>query len=219
MSFDMAQAISQLVGVAVGAGITGVISVHTFRRQRADSLAAEDRAHQALVGNERRAREINATALAKESLIKLLLLKEDPDADRVRQINRRVRLGQSRNQVVAELSEDNDAIDEWHRTRDSLIFAVDAASQDIANEEFRMRLSEACDVLRFYRGPENQARQPESRTRYIVISYALKCIGAFRRGDPLPDKSKDYSDTCEFAMLYLEELEMNSRDQRALENQ
>lgn len=211
MSFDVAQAVSQLVGVAVGATITGTISVYTFRRQRADGLAAEERAHRALVDNERRAREMNATALANESLVKLLLLDRDPDADRQRQFDRRLNKGENPRQVSAELPPDEEAINEWHRMRDSLITAIDAASQDITNKELRIRISEACKVLRLYNGPEHHARQSESRTRQIVVSDALSCIGAFRRGDPLPERSIAYSNTHEFAMLYLEEIEMNSR--------
>jgi len=74
-----------------------------------------------------------------------------------------------------------------------------------------LRVSEVCEILRLYGGPEKYRRQSEFRTRYIVVSDALNCIGAFRRGEPLPDRSKDYTNTYDSAMVYLDEMEMNSR--------
>jgi hypothetical protein len=38
----------------------------------------------------------------------------------------------------------------------------------------------------------------------------LEAVGAFRRGDPLPERSADYRSTKEFADLYLEILELNA---------
>lgn len=54
------------------------------------------------------------------------------------------------------------------------------------------------------------ARQSEGRTRYLTTTDALEAVGAFRRGDPLPERSADYRSTKEFADLYLEILELNA---------
>lgn len=53
------------------------------------------------------------------------------------------------------------------------------------------------------------ARQGEGRTRYLITTEALAAVGAFRRGDPLPERSAKYLSTKEFADLYREELELN----------
>ena len=63
---------------------------------------------------------------------------------------------------------------------------------DIGDAELRERLKEAVQVLELWEGPMQYARQSEGRTRYLATTEALAAVGAFRRGDPLPERSADY---------------------------
>ena len=212
VSIDVGQVASQLIGVLVGAGVTGGISVYTFRRQRLDAVAAEERGRNAILADEQRAREINASALARESLVKLLLLDSDPGQNRERELNRRLRgKGADYQQIITDLGPaDEVAMTAWRRTRDGLILAIDAAAQDIGDAALRVRLEETCTMLRLYQGPEASAGQSENRTRYIAVSDGLGCLGAFRRGEQLPERSADYVSTYNLVKDYLEELQLDS---------
>ena len=84
------------------------------------------------------------------------------------------------------------------------------ATLDIGDADLRVRLEEAVQMLELWAGPMQHARQSEGRTRCLVATEALAAGGAFRRGDPLPERSADYRSTKEFTDFYLEELELNA---------
>lgn len=205
MALDVGQAVSQLLGVLVGGAVTGTIAVFTFRWQRRDAMAAEERARRAVLADELRAREITASALSRDSLVRLLLLGSDPDLDREREMDRRLAKGDDYAEITADLGPpDEDAIAAWTRARQDLIVAFETAALDIGDRELRSRLAEVSLILKLYYGPKKYAGQPERRTRYIAVKDALDCLGAFRRGDPLPERSADYGNTYGFVQLFLE---------------
>lgn len=160
----------------------------TFRWQRRDALAAEQRARAAV-----------ATARASESLAKLLLLDQRPDV---------CNEDEQRGEEPGPSAEVASAA--WRRTQDDLLTSVDVAALDIADIDLRSRLDEVGQIFRYHEGPQHYIRQSEYRTRYIAVRHALACIGAFRRGDALPARSKEYVNTHEYVTIYLDMLEANS---------
>ncbi|MGK5741538.1 hypothetical protein [Micromonospora sp. URMC 103] len=209
---SLTELILPLVGVLVGGVITGGVTVWTFRQQRADARAAEQRARASALEDERRSRAVAASGKASEGLTNLLLLGRDPDERREARTQRQIARPVGSDKLVAEPgSQDDAAIEAWRQQRQAFVLAVETAALDIVNGEVRQRLDESVKMLRFYRGPEKDIRQSEYRTRYIAVSEGLACLGAFRRGDPLPDRSESFVETMQFVNLYLEELEANSQ--------
>ncbi|MFJ9777214.1 helix-turn-helix domain-containing protein [Kitasatospora sp. NPDC101157] len=101
-------------------------------------------------------------------------------------------------------------VDSWRRMRSSLIDALRFASVDIIDDDLRLRLSDAIQMMEFYGGPEKHAGQAESVTRIIAVQGALEATGAYRRGQELPSLSPDFLDTLEFANMYEEEIDIIS---------
>lgn len=184
--------------------------------QRKAARSAEDRAFVEKLDAERRQREGSASAQARDALSKLLLLKRDPDYDRrVAEYRLERRRSLSEADYVRELERigepDEVAMAAWQEERDALVMAVDTAAVDLSDQDLRTRLNEVCDMLRFYDGPERHAHQMEHRTRYLAARYGFECLGGFRRGDSLPERSQDYRQTLGFVQIYLDEMEMNTR--------
>jgi hypothetical protein len=202
MALDVGQAVSQLLGVLVGGAVTGTIAAFSFRWQRRDALAAEERARRAVLADELRAREVTASELSRDSLVRLRLLGADPDLDRKRELDRRLAKGDDYAEITADLGPPDK---EWTRARGDLIVAFETAALDIGDRELRSRLAEASQILVFYYGPEKYEGSSEQRTRYIAVKDALDCLGAFRRGDPLPERSANYRNTYAWVQEYLAE--------------
>jgi len=153
---------------------------------------------------ERHARTIAATGRAVDALSGLLHLGGKPDWER----ERRSWAGED----PGELDPDEQvAVDAWEDRRCEFLRVIQVAILDIGDAELRARLEEAIRLLDLWPGPMQHIRQSEGRTRYLVATEALAAVGAFRRGDPLPERSADYLSTKEFADLYLEQLELNAR--------
>lgn len=160
-------------------------------------------ARDAVIEAEQRARAIAATDRAMEALSGLLYLGGKPDWDR----ERRSWSGKD----VPELdAAEQAAVDSWDARRDKFMRIVHVATLDIGNTELKTRLEESLRMLQLWQGPMQHARQGEGRTRHLVATEALKAVGAFRTGDPIPERSGEYLSTREFVDLYLEELELNA---------
>lgn len=199
-----------MVGVVVGGLLTGGFGVLNAGIQRKAARATEDRTLLEKLDAERRQREAAASAQAREALSKLLLMDRDPDYRRRVEEYRRIRAGDF--EAVEHLGElDESSLASWEQARHTLIMAVDTAAGDFGDQELRSRLNEICDMLRLYEGPEKHAHQMEPRTRYLAARHGFDCLGAFRRGEDLPSRSKEYTDTLALVQVYLDELESNSR--------
>ncbi len=176
-----------MVGVVVGGLLTGGFGVLNARIQRKAARATEDRTLVEKLDAERRQRE----------------------ARRVEEY-RRIRAGDF--EAVEHLGEpDESSLASWEEARHTLIMAVDTAAGDFGDQELRSRLNEICDMLRLYEGPEKYAHQMEPRTRYLAARHGFDCLGAFGRGEDLPARSKEYTDTLALVQVYLDELESDSR--------
>jgi transcriptional regulator with XRE-family HTH domain len=153
--------------------------------------------------SERHARTIDATGRAIEALSGLLYLGDKPDWDR----ERRLYAGKDPGELDAD---GQAAVDAWEDRRREFLRVIEVAILDVGDAGLRTRLEEAVQVLELWAGPMRHIRQSEGRTRYLAATEALAAVGAFRRGDPLPERSAGYLDTKEFVDLFREELEMNA---------
>lgn len=162
-----------------------------------------DPAGDAVLRAERHARTMAATGRAIEALSGLRHLGGKPDWDR----ERRIGAGKDPGELDADAQA---AVDAWEDRREEFLQVIKVAILDIGDAELRERLEEAVLMLELWEGPMEHARQGEGRTRYLTTTEALAALGAFRRGDPLPERSADYRSTKEFADLYLEILELNA---------
>lgn len=97
----------------------------------------------------------------------------------------------------------------WMVRRNTLIDALHFASLDIGNRDLRDRLTESIDVLKLWGGPKKYADWSEFKTRHLAIEDAMESTGAYRRRDELPDRSADFLQAREFALMYLDEMESN----------
>jgi len=152
---------------------------------------------------ERRARTIAATDRAIEALSGLHYLGAKPDWNR----KRLIRAGKDPGELDADKQA---AVDAWEQRHEEFLQVIKVAILDIGDPELRGRLEEAVQMLELWEGPWQAARQSEGRTRYLTTTEALAAVGAFRRGDPLPERSAGYRSTKEFADIYLETLELNA---------
>jgi hypothetical protein len=202
--------VGPLVGVVVGGVLTGGFGVLNARIQRKTTRATEDRALVEKLDSERRQREAAASAQARDALSKLLLMDPDPDHRRRVEAHRHIRAGDV--EALEKLGEpDESSVASWKEARHTLIMAVDTAAGDFGDQELRSRLNEICDMLRLYEGPEKYALQMEPRTRYLAARHGFDCLGAFRRGEDPPARTKEYTDTLDLVQVYLDEMESYSR--------
>ena len=123
---------------------------------------------------------------------------------------RRERGGYSGRDTPELTADEEAAAAAWNRQRDNLLSEIELAAFLIDDEELRVRLKEAVEMVKLWNGPMRHIRQTEQRTRWIVASDALEALGAYGRDDPLPARSAEYGNTKEFVDLYIEEWEMNS---------
>jgi hypothetical protein len=182
MSATVVQVFGTLIGVLVGGAVSAGTAMLLYRRQRRDALDAE-----------RRAREMAATSRIQDAVASLLGLEPGPDEVYDRAASRRYRRGKSTDDRPP--APDPVRVDEWHRRRDDLLLTLETARLDLSSESLRARLERAQRALRNPSGPWDIEHQPESMTRRIVCRHVLECVGAFRRGDPLPSEPKEFTGT------------------------
>lgn len=152
---------------------------------------------------ERRARSIAATTVAMEALGGLRDLDAKPDWKHERDSY----AGKDSTEPTAA---EETAVEMWEQKRDGFLGQIQLAILDIDDPALRARLSGAVRVLKLWRGPMKYTLQSESRTRYLAVTDALEALGAYRRGDPLPDQATEYQSTSDYVDIYLDELEMNA---------
>jgi transcriptional regulator with XRE-family HTH domain len=212
---DLIKVVKELRAAATAAGIRdtwGPPAVWTALLSRAKEARdtrsgparrqPRDPAGDADLRAERRTRTIAATSRAIEALSGLSHLDSKPDWDR----ERRIWAGKDPGELDPDVQA---AVDAWEQRRQEFLQVIKVAILDVGDAELRARLEEAVQVLELWAGPMQYARQSEGRTRYLATTEALAALGAFRRGDPLPERSAKYLSTKEFADLYLEDLELN----------
>jgi hypothetical protein len=190
MPFDIAQAISQLVGVVAGGAITFAGSHVGRRQQRQDALAGE-----------RRAREVAASGRAAETAAKLMALEDafiglmlDHQAHREDDVPKA----------------DRDAL---AREKDMLVRTFEIAVMDIGDRRVRDRLTGCATVWTV--GALDAVT--EHALRIAACEHAIDCIGAFRRGDSIPrppDRLAEYMDRIEEAALHDHAAAMTARLRR-----
>jgi transcriptional regulator with XRE-family HTH domain len=170
---------------------------HSVRRP--DRVTRRDPGLQA----ERRARAALAAAKAKKAFMSLRNLDTMPDW--------RYEVASYTGKDTPQPSaEEETAKAAWKRQREDLLSEIELAIYDIDDEQLRVRLREAVEMVRLWNGPMRHMLQGEHQTRRIVVADALEALGAYGRGDPLPARSAEYGNTKEFVDLYIEEWEINS---------
>jgi hypothetical protein len=117
---------------------------------------------------EERAREISASTAALSALSQLLQMPDEPSGE-----------------------------DDWHRQREAFLLLLGVAAQDLGSPDLRDRLAEVHFVLEHHVAAASMTGRLEARTRTIACGHALSCLGAFRRGEPIPERPADYVDTVE----------------------
>lgn len=117
---------------------------------------------------EERAREISASAAALGALGQLVQMPEVPSG-----------------------------ADDWHRQREALLLLLGVAAQDLRSKNLRDRLAEAHWMVEHHVAAASMTGQFEARTRTIACGHALSCLGAFRRGEPIPERPADYVHTAQ----------------------
>jgi hypothetical protein len=131
------------------------------------TIVAQRQQIKATLAAEERVREISASTTVLNALSQLLQLPDEPDM----------------------------SDDEWHHRRQDLLFLLDTASQDLRSKDLRSRLAEAHDMMERHAVAARLTGQSEARTRSIACVHAVACLGAFRRGEPLPDRPDAYTQT------------------------
>lgn len=195
---------------AAGQGVDHQFSERRWRALLgAAKQARDDRASRRTPGGvsrsrelaaERRARSIDATTVAVEALGGLRDLEVKPDWTQERDSY----AGKERRA----LPPDKQAlVDGWEARRNGLIGTVQNAILDIEDPDLRARLRQALQVLELWHEPMRHIRQGESRTRFLATADALEALGAYRRGDPVPDHDAAYRETIGYVDLYFEGLE------------
>ena len=193
---------SSLIGVVVGGGLsTGTVLL--YRSQRRDAVDAE-----------RRAREIAATSRIEDALIAMLGLERGPRELMQLEEEPRYREGESLDDLP--LDPEPASLDEWNQWRSDLLLAFETASMDLSIKALRSRLERAQLALLYPSGPWDSERQPESVTRKIVCRHSLECVGAFRRGEPLPAESNKFINTMGAADEWIEHEEYDRLEREAL---
>lgn len=176
---DLSQAIFGLVGVVVGGGITTTATIWAQRSQLKAAIATEARA-----------REITASSAAMDALSRLLYLESSAENS-----------AENSTKSFANSSAEADASPRpahpGSNTRRQLLFQVVAATQDIRQADLRATIDQTLRVLTHHAAAWNMIGQPESRSRQIACTHALECIGAFRRGEPLPPRPAEFDRTIE----------------------
>jgi hypothetical protein len=79
--------------------------------------------------------------------------------------------------------------------RDELLLQLATAAQDLRNADLRLRVTEAYRILTEHTAAWSIAGQPESVSRKIACEYGIDCLGAFRRGEPVPPMPEQFTAT------------------------
>jgi hypothetical protein len=184
MPIDISQALSQLAGVLVGGGITFAGGHIGRKQQRQDALAAE-----------RRARELAASSRAAEAAHTLWSL-DEPSLQLMVEREEQSQEGLDTAELDTKLTEAGRFVmhEEWAKERNALVLTFEMAVMDIGDQQVRNRLDACAMALRqsalVYLDPDHLAQgADELRVRLDACEHAIACIGAFRRGDPLPPVS------------------------------
>jgi hypothetical protein len=70
--------------------------------------------------------------------------------------------------------------------RQDHLLQLTIAVQDLRNADLRARVTAARRILDEHAAAWSIAGQPEPESRRIACEYAIDCLGAFRRGEPVP---------------------------------
>jgi hypothetical protein len=195
-----------LFGVILGGGLSTGTNLLLYRRQQRDAKDAE-----------RRDRDSAATSHLQETLASLLALDARPDESREIEEDRRDRSNRSRDDLPPE--PEQATLDSWDRRHGDLVLAFQTASMDISDKILRSRLKRVTNALEYPYGPWDMARQAESSTRRIVCRHALECVGAYRRGDPLPPEEGQFLDTVNFVDDWIDWQEKRDRYEKEAQAQ
>jgi hypothetical protein len=162
MPVDWTQTVSTLAATVVGGGITVAVTELSHRRQQRAAISAEIRA-----------REIKASDRAMEALTGLIELERD------------------RSEVIT--SDTREILDDagyaaWKHRQVSLTHLFQMACADFTDPALRHRLLDAGRIIRNPQVVSSVALFPhDEAVRDVVL-----CIGAFRRGDPVPEPEERY---------------------------
>lgn len=152
--------------------------------------------------DEYRARSIAATTVAMEALGELRDFRVKPDW--VHEHNSYAGK-ETREPSIAE----KEAVGRWEQERVGLLGPIKLAILDIGDSALRDRIGTAVRVLELWRGPTKYVLQSEGRTRHLAVTDALEAIGAYRRGDHVPDEDAEYRSTIGYVEDYVDEMEVN----------
>jgi hypothetical protein len=197
MNTALITVVGSLVGVVVGGVLTQLGNRRTLKLQ--GSLAVEA---------EQRERTMTSAATAIETAGKLLLLEERPDEPSDRAVMYR------RKDVPPEPPEAE--VDAWEARQSELVLVLETAVLDLP-EQFRQQLNSAIKVVRV--GQARDVARLESQQRHAACLYALDCLGAFRRGEALPDQPDSFEEALEAATLQIDMWEEHDRSIREYRRQ
>jgi hypothetical protein len=97
---------------------------------------------------------------------------------------------------------------EWTSRRNALLLIVQTAPLDLRDQKLRARLAETHRLLGLYHNARTMAGLSERSVRWIGCDHALECLGAFRRGESLPERPESFETT----LSSIDELEQISSD-------
>ena len=78
---------------------------------------------------------------------------------------------------------------------DEALLALATAAQDLRDAGLRARLAEAGRILTEHAAAFNMAGQEEPVSRKIACEHGIECLGAFRRGEPIPPTPEPFAAT------------------------
>jgi hypothetical protein len=158
--------ISQAIFGLVGVVVGGgITTTATIWAQRAQMKAA--------IAAEAREREIAASSAAMDALSRLLYLESSAKAD----------------------ASTRPVHPDSNNTRRQLLLQVATATHDMRQADLRVRIDQALRILTHHTAAWNMIGQPESQSRQIACTHTIECIGAFRRGEPLPPRPTAFDQT------------------------
>lgn len=197
MSLALLAAVGPVVGVVVGSLLTQFGNQRTLRLQGRLTVEAEQRA-----------RTMASAASAIEAVSKLLLLDDRPDEPHDRAVM------YMRKNVPPDASEAD--VDAWDAQQSELVLVLETAILDLP-EQFRQQLNSAIEVIRV--GRARDSARLESQQRHAACLYALDCLGAYRRGEALPDQPDSFVEALEAATFQKEMWEEQYRTEQKYRQQ
>lgn len=100
---------------------------------------------------------------------------------------------------------------DWLRRRADLLAVLGTAAVDLGSYQLRERVGEVHFILDFHAAATSLTGQAETATRSIACGHALACLGAFRRGEPLPERPAGYTATINAIKEWLSARESTDR--------